>query len=47
MSLFSDARRPTRDERYFALVHDGDCINKSSQPALKVSAVLRGKIQNQ
>ena len=31
-------RRPARDERYFAYVHDGDCINKTGAlpPALKV-----------
>lgn len=27
---------PTRDERYFAFVHDGDVVNKSTEPALKV-----------
>ena len=37
-SHLTDAYRcsPTRDERYFAFVHDGDVINKTTQPALKV-----------
>ena len=33
--LTAGDRRPTREERYFAFVHDGDVVNKSSEPALK------------
>ena len=34
--LECDDRRPSREERYFGYVHEGDCINKSQNPSLKV-----------
>lgn len=32
----TDDRRPSPDERYFAFVHDGNCINDAEKAYLKV-----------